>query len=677
MQTTPACVFSDRVGTEGGRIAGEEVSSGHAEAKIQHLLEKLEDAVERLQAGGEIPCHFTTLTTAIYHWQDLAKILENYEVAVTQRRHGRADPLEPSERKLSVERRRVLKYPGVVTWFTGYKMELFYKHVLKYEDGEGVFEWGAGGIMHLHSINFGAQMPRVDPAQDEWRLPCEESVRMAQKFARVHEEYVTDWSFSKAENWSEQDIENAAARRTGAASPLHSDAESDGSEDLGIGDANLEPKSKRARVMEEGTQLSQLSRMSFLTTSAAEDRKQQPVQFGLEADVFCQHDLAADADFVRVFPSATSMAYVQDAFGRRKVRVLTGSEKKLLQDLDALVEQKDWHPCQIGTEQKALLMTNNCQLVRRMRRKWYRKLAEKCNMHDRHSGPGVEVPPVYVEMSVEEEEAAGRADSRIQINDEVVDLCIGSLNLNMQPFRSDVREMISEHDVFCLQEVTPATLPAILTAGRELGYDVVSPAQRGHTTLEGFDVCMLLRKFTVQRLRVGIVPLNTERIRHMLHVQVQVKQNGACLAVATAHCTAGKEDAMQRAAEMEVIWNALEALTVDGCIFAGDTNMPAEERIPQQYQENWEDAWELDGADAASSGTWCQAWMETTHPLVQSWRFDRIFSLANYFTVMYRRQPCLLCPRTLLCPPALCQVRLQRLVLPPRPTSQPQVEGVL
>lgn len=247
MQTTPACVFSDRVGTEGGRIAGEEVSSGHAEAKMQLLLEKLQDAVERLQAGGEIPCHFTTLTTAIYHWQDLAKILENYEVAVTQRRHGRADPLEPSERKLSVERRRVLKYPGVVTWFTGYKMELFYKHVLKYEDGEGVFEWGAGGIMHLHSINFGAQMPRVDPAQDEWRLPCEESVRMAQKFARVHEEYVTDWSFSKAENWSEQDIENAAARRTGAASPLHSDAESDGSEDLDIGDANLEPKKKHAR----------------------------------------------------------------------------------------------------------------------------------------------------------------------------------------------------------------------------------------------------------------------------------------------------------------------------------------------------------------------------------------------------------------------------------------------
>ena len=59
MQTTPACVFSDRVGTEGGRIAGEEVSSGHAEAKMQLLLEKLQDAVERLQAGGRnsVPFH--------------------------------------------------------------------------------------------------------------------------------------------------------------------------------------------------------------------------------------------------------------------------------------------------------------------------------------------------------------------------------------------------------------------------------------------------------------------------------------------------------------------------------------------------------------------------------------------------------------------------------------------
>ena len=137
----------------------------------------------------------------------------------------------------------------------------------------------------------------------------------------------------------------------------------------------------------------------------------------------------------------------------------------------------------------------------------------------------------------------------------------------MQPLRSDVREMISERDVFCLQELTPAVLPAVLAAGRDLEYDVISPAQRGHKMLEGLDVWRLLRKATLKRLRVGIVPLTAGGVRHMLHVRVQVKKNGACLALATAHCTAGKEEVMQRTAEMDVIWSALEALTVDGSIF--------------------------------------------------------------------------------------------------------------
>ena len=158
----------------------------------------------------------------------------------------------------------------------------------------------------------------------------------------------------------------------------------------------------------------------------------------------------------------------------------------------------------------------------------------------------------------------------------------------MQPLRADVREMISEHDVFCLQEVTSVTLPSVLAAGRELKYDVVSPAQRGHSMLEGFDVCILLRNSVLKRLRVGIVPLCSDGIRHLLHVQAQVKKNGACLAFATAHCTAGQEERMRGAAEMEVIWQSLEALTVDGCIFAGDTNMHVDECISQQHRDQWD-----------------------------------------------------------------------------------------
>ena len=651
--TGTASVFSDDAGRAASVPSGPVSSSvasafsGDAEDNVSLLLERLEKAVSRMKAGGEIPCHFTTLTTAIYHWQDLAEVLEKYEKAVTKRRHGRRDPLEPAERKLSAHRRRVLKYPGVVAWFTACKMELFYKHVLKYEDGQGVFEWGAGGIMHLHSINFGSQMPRVDPAQAEWRLPCLQSIRTAEEFAAVHEEYLTDWSLGKAEKWSEQDVENAPARWTGSISPLHSDAESDGSEDLGSA-----RRSKRARVFETSEQgrksfltatsaerekqdqygpglqaASELSRTSFLTATSAENEKQDQCQVGVEVNVFAQHALAPDEDFVRVFPTATSMAYVKDAAGHRKVSVLTSVEKKLLQDLDALLQQKDWHPCQIGTGVKKILMTNNCQLVRRMRRKYYRKLSEKCNMHDRHGGVGVEVPPVFVEIPT----AGDPEETRIVSNNEVAEICVGSLNLHMQPLRADVRQMISEHDAFCLQEVTPGTLPAILAAGRELGYDVVSPVQRGHTTLEGFDVCVLLRNASLKRVRVGIVPLCAAGIRHMLHVQVQVKKNGAYLALATAHCTASKEERPQRSAEMEVIWVALEALTVDGCIFAGDTNMHADEGIPHQYKEQWDDAWEVDGADMTLSGTWCQEWMDTTHPLVESWRFARLLFQTKWF----------------------------------------------
>ena len=448
--TASAHVFSDRVGDAARVLSDRAVNAAAAEdPELRAWLEKLQNSLSCLQAGGEIPCHFTTLTTAIYHWQDLAQILQKYDAA-----RDLATPwsLRPTRagRKKAVPGQTL----GVeISRGGSYKMELFYKHVLKYEDGEGVFEWGAGGIMHLHSINFGAQMPRVDPAREEWRLPSAESVRTAEEFARVHEEYVTDFSFGKAEKWSQQDIENAPARKTATDSPLHSDAESDGSEDLELSRVKetAQPARKRARLQPEAA-------------PAASQQEPPGAPFLAAREQFSQQALPVDADFARVFPSPTSMAYVKDGAGKRKIVCLTCQEKALLQDLEALLAQAEWHPCRIGTEQKALLMTNNCQLVRRVRRKWYRKLTEKCNMHDRHSGHGVEVPPVYVEVAMEQ--AAGQLEGdtgRRLISEEVFDLAVGSLNLFQQPLRQDVRARIGEYDVFCMQEVTPSTLPAILS----------------------------------------------------------------------------------------------------------------------------------------------------------------------------------------------------------------------
>ena len=136
-------------------------ASGGPAHDVRELAERLQVLLQRCKVGGEIPCHFTTLTTAIYHWQDLRACLRKYDAAVTQRRQGRADPVEPAMARLPESKRLALKYPGVVAWYTAYKMELFYQHVLQHEDGQGILKRGAGGIMHLHSINFGSKMPRV------------------------------------------------------------------------------------------------------------------------------------------------------------------------------------------------------------------------------------------------------------------------------------------------------------------------------------------------------------------------------------------------------------------------------------------------------------------------------------------------------------------------------------
>lgn len=356
------------------------------------------------------------------------------------RRGGRSDPLEPSEKQLSPERRRVLRYPGVVAWFTAYKMELFYKHVLRYEDGQGVFEWGSGGIMHLHSINFGSCMPRVDPAAAGMQQPDVTTADIASRFAETHEEYLTDWSLAKAEKWTFQEVDNNAARLARPGSPLHTDSESDGSEDL-----------------EETDILHKWVRRST---------PQSGIDLGLSSDVSGQHAVADDVDFQRVFPTADSMAYVM-ANGVRATYKLTPADHAALRTLDTSLKDPAWHPCRISIQEKSLLMTNNCRLVRRARRKWYRRLTEKCNMHDRHAGIPFELPPVHIE-------AEGTADQ--EVVEEVLSvlepaaLSVGTLNMHMLLPGDWFAALLRTRDVMCLQEVTLQCLQEIVCLGSKKGF---------------------------------------------------------------------------------------------------------------------------------------------------------------------------------------------------------------
>ena len=125
-----------------------------AEASPLSFLERatsdLATTRRALEQGGEVPAHFLTLTTAIYHWDDLRTILQEYDQCTTLLRDGRRDPLEPGEEILPEAKRLVQAYPGVVAWYCGLKLELYATCVLDYNDVFGVYEWGAGGIVHLH-----------------------------------------------------------------------------------------------------------------------------------------------------------------------------------------------------------------------------------------------------------------------------------------------------------------------------------------------------------------------------------------------------------------------------------------------------------------------------------------------------------------------------------------------
>ena len=570
---------------------------------MQEVLEEMKERTLCVQGGGEIPCHFTTLTTAIYHWSDLAKCLENYETATVTRRGGRSDPLEPSEKQLSPERRRVLRFPGVVAWFTAYKMELFYKHVLRYEDGQGVFEWGSGGIMHLHSINFGSCMPRVDPTAAGMQQPDVRTADIASRFAEVHEEYLTDWSLAKAEKWTFQEVDNNAARLARPGSPLHTDSESDGSEDLE--EADILDKCVRRSTPQSG------------------------IDVGLSSDVCGQHAVADDVDFQRVFPTADSMAYVMSN-GVRATYKLSPAEHDALHSLDASLKDPAWHPCRISIQEKSLLMTNNCRLVRRARRKWYRRLTEKCNMHDRHAGIPFELPPVHIDAEgTDNQDVVEEVMSVL----ETASLSVGTLNMHMLLPGHWFAALLSTCDVLCLQEVTLQCLQELICLGKQEGFHVVSPLQRGVVPAEGFDVCLLLRGSKLECMRVRISPLPRPSMRFFVQAHVLFRENGSMLVVATGHLTAGPDMKDQRSHELECIFRSLEAAqNVDTCIFAGDANMRRDELFPKGVSPNWRDAWILDGGSESLSGTWCPDTVSVDDERVRAWRFDRIYTYCQFGT---------------------------------------------
>ena len=119
-------------------------------------------------------------------------------------REGRSDPLEPGEDKVPEDKRRVMQLSGVVAWFCALKLELYAQYVMASDDLFAVFEWGAGGIVHLHMLRWLAGRGRYD-AQDG-AVPTERHRRHAQDLAAWHEAELCEWDLPCPEKWCRREF---------------------------------------------------------------------------------------------------------------------------------------------------------------------------------------------------------------------------------------------------------------------------------------------------------------------------------------------------------------------------------------------------------------------------------------------------------------------------------------
>ena len=130
----------------------------------------------------------------------MAAVLEEYERCTTAHRHGRSDPPEPGEAALPANKRRVLQYPGVVAWYCALKLELYASYVLAYGDIFGVYEWGSGGIVHMHLLGwFFPGRGRYDCHEGE--VPARQRREDAKAMAWQHGAEISEWNLGRQDHW--------------------------------------------------------------------------------------------------------------------------------------------------------------------------------------------------------------------------------------------------------------------------------------------------------------------------------------------------------------------------------------------------------------------------------------------------------------------------------------------
>ena len=463
---------------------------------------------------------------------------------------------------MPLEKRRVLNYTGVVAWYCALRLELMVHYVLACDDVFGVFEWGAGGIVHMHLLRWLGGCGRYDSARAA--VPQERRRRDALDLAGPHEQELAEWDLFCPEKFK-KDIwdEKRPARRS--SEPLRTDDESDGS------GSDSAPSGGSVR-------------------SGAEE----------EAPLGDDEQWQREAGGVRA----------RNAQSQPQRQAVPADDVAVLKDLELLLQDPAWHPAAIPLKAKRCLQTYNSRRTRRLRRWFLARLLDRTNQHDRHDGPPIDVPPVHGDDTASESDSESEAKpDELELRPPLLASAAiaeaGVLRLMTWNVNAAVRASgdctfllprLRSSGVACLQEVTRASVEW-LTAKLGEGYEVLTPqTHRGRAwPHEGHDVAIVYATQQFQLHSCKDRDLESAQQRCLFFAGFTWRSSGIRFTVCTTHLESGAcKPGNLRVTQLQQALLMLQGEPSSFAVLAGDLNLRA---------------WEAERAkvDEAGGGKWIDA----------------------------------------------------------------------
>ena len=146
---------------------------------------------------GVIPCYWATLTTAPFRTSLIPYYINGHH---------------DTDTNVQVRRHLAIENPNIVSFFSALRLELILKSLLVFildlNDYYCVFEWGSGGVLHLHCILWNFKSHYLDDwdLKEQQQNQCfsKRKLRLIVDFFNVH---VCEWNLGKEADGSWKNIQ--------------------------------------------------------------------------------------------------------------------------------------------------------------------------------------------------------------------------------------------------------------------------------------------------------------------------------------------------------------------------------------------------------------------------------------------------------------------------------------